>query len=360
MWASKMGLRFDGDAKRWRFRSAFVFATGNGLEIATYIFPSMFLLWATLANCCKQISTLTSSSTRSSIFNSFRDGSRENIADITAKGEAQIAIIELLGIASGISLSRTVGMSVRNILSVYFILQALEIFCVYSQLRHVEYKVFNFERLVNVINTFIDSDTPILNDSTQVPSMNNSNRLHLPSPHDVAVNERMFRPPPHLSRRRVIFGSLGRSKLSPAELEHLMRICSKERFLLVVGTNAKYPNSRLLGFLRRRKSSLRIQENCHIVLHADATNSDLVKSTLALMLLRKKLSACAGSFDDIETVRSSDCMEMIQASVMEADKLFGPLFLQMSKQGWDSPARLMFARVNMRAEWPLIKASGLS
>ena len=88
-WASKMGLRFDSDAKRWRFRSAFVFAAGNGLEIATYIFPHMFLVWATLANCCKQISTLTSSSTRSSIFNSFRDGSRENIADITAKGEAQ-------------------------------------------------------------------------------------------------------------------------------------------------------------------------------------------------------------------------------------------------------------------------------
>ena len=34
---------------------------------------------------------------------------RENIGDITAKGEAQIAVVDLLGIASGVTLSKIVG-----------------------------------------------------------------------------------------------------------------------------------------------------------------------------------------------------------------------------------------------------------
>jgi hypothetical protein len=86
-----------------------------------------------LANSCKQMSMLTSSATRNALYNSFKridgangvknidmangqnktavsgrrgaGGATENIGDITAKGEAQIAVVDLLGIASGICLS---------------------------------------------------------------------------------------------------------------------------------------------------------------------------------------------------------------------------------------------------------------
>ena len=107
IWASQMGMKFDSDAKRWRFRSAFIYAAGNGLEITTYMYPQFFLLFATLGNACKQMSLLTNSATRNALYNCFRDGTRENIGDITAKGEAQIAVVDLLGIASGVTLSRT-------------------------------------------------------------------------------------------------------------------------------------------------------------------------------------------------------------------------------------------------------------
>ena len=106
VWASKMGRKFDPDAKRWRFRSSLVFAAGNGLEVLTFVFPQLFLLWATLANSFKQMSMLTSSATRNALYNSFGDGARENIGDITAKGEAQIAVVDLFGIATGVFLSR--------------------------------------------------------------------------------------------------------------------------------------------------------------------------------------------------------------------------------------------------------------
>jgi Vitamin B6 photo-protection and homoeostasis len=107
LWASRMGRRFDSDAKRWRFRSSLLYATGSGLEIVTYVFPALFLVLATVANALKQMSMLTSSATRNTIYRSFARG--ENIGDITAKGEAQIACTDLLGMLSGILLSKALG-----------------------------------------------------------------------------------------------------------------------------------------------------------------------------------------------------------------------------------------------------------
>lgn len=67
MWASSYGRRFDLDAKKWRFRSGIINAVGNGLEVLTYLYPSMFLVTAALANALKQMSMLTSSSTRNTM-----------------------------------------------------------------------------------------------------------------------------------------------------------------------------------------------------------------------------------------------------------------------------------------------------
>eukprot|EP00522_Entomoneis_paludosa_P009603 CAMPEP_0172447824 /NCGR_PEP_ID=MMETSP1065-20121228/7017_1 /TAXON_ID=265537 /ORGANISM="Amphiprora paludosa, Strain CCMP125" /LENGTH=651 /DNA_ID=CAMNT_0013199195 /DNA_START=156 /DNA_END=2108 /DNA_ORIENTATION=+ len=395
-WASRMGRRFDSDAKRWRFRSAFVYALGNFLEITTYIIPSMFLVWATLANCCKQVSMLTSSSTRTAIYNSFRDGSRENIGDITAKGEAQIAIVDLLGIGSGVTLSRVVGTSVQSVLGVYAVLQALEILCMYKQIRTVVYRVLNFERMAAVIEDFLDATlTPdgksvaVVNGAepvsppleaataahasdatlhtnattieaaavvTPIPSTSNAARATasdddmcgIKTPQQMAETERIFLPPLHLARRPTSFGSLGRAKLSPQELDQLLQIFAKERFLLIVGANVKRPSA------QPNKSSKdeSLRENCHIVLHKEATNADIVKATFALFLLRRKLAASSSRLDPV-SMRSSDCYDIIESALSDTDQLFGLFRRKLSKQGWESPARSMFGRVHMRAEWPL-------
>ena len=113
LWAGRMGRQFDSDSKRWRFRSSLLFAAGNGLEIVTYVFPASFLLIATAANCLKQISMLTSSATRNAIYRSFAAG-KNNIGEISAKGEAQIAVVDLVGMVCGILLSRAIGTSRRG------------------------------------------------------------------------------------------------------------------------------------------------------------------------------------------------------------------------------------------------------
>lgn len=325
-WASKMGSRMDSDAKRWRMRSAFSYGLGNFLEISTYMVPQFFLLLAALSNCCKQVSMLTSSSTRSAIFNTFRDGSGENIGDISAKGEAQVAIVDLVGLATGVTLSKAVvGTSIHAILSIYAILQSLELACVYRQLRAVKFRVLNFERMMTLVTAYCHG-------------------LQMPSPTEMAKSERMFRPPNLLFRRQVAFGSLGRSKLSPNELKRLLGIFQSERFLLMVGANVKRPARQ---FFKSHRDLL--QENCHIVLHSEASNGDIVKSTLALHVLRRRL---VESSLGPAAVRCSDCYDLIQESLDEANELFGAFFRETSKRGWESPSKSMFGRVRMRAEWP--------
>jgi len=348
VWASRMGRKFDPDAKRWRFRSAFVFAAGNGLEVATYVFPQLFLIFATVANCCKQVSMLTSSATRNALYNSFRDGQRENIGDITAKGEAQIAVVDLLGIASGVTLSRAVGVSVQSVLIIWILLQCAEIFCMYHEIRSVVFRMLNFERMHHVIEKFVSSAAD-----------NGLEQATIPTPEEEARSEKIFLPPSHLARRGIAFGSLGRAKLAPDELSELMQIFSKEKFLLVVGENQK--SGRRIYQKRYgknlKKAHTDTQANCHIVLHTDATNADIVKSTLALSFLRRSLADSVYTNDDGEVIvpplRSQDCTEMIAEARDKTDVAFPNFLKALSAAGWAPPARYMFGRVTMRAEWPI-------
>jgi hypothetical protein len=49
--------------------------------------------------------------------------------------------------------------------------------------------------------------------------------------------------------------------------------------------------------------------------------------------------------------RSRDSMEILQECREEADNLFGLFLKVLSFRGWATPARFMFGRVSMRAEW---------
>ena len=385
VWASHMGRKFDSDAKRWRFRSSLLFAMANYLELITYIYPKLFLLLATCANSLKQMSMLTSSATRNAIYNSFRmvddENARENIGDIAAKGEAQIAVVDLFGIGSGVYLSKRIGIdSIQRILLVYILLQYVEMVCMYREISSVVFNVLNFERLYGIMEQLMGHihqpclssvavsmsepgkiESRAAEDFAKVPvtrtdKMTVDDMVHvIPTPEAVAQKEKIFFPPTHLARRAIAFGSIGRAKLAPDELERLLDIFAGERYFLVVGENTKTAKKRK----RREKPGMQetdaldeesIREHCHIVLHKDATNLDIVRSILALGCLRQNLAM--GLQRKTHDVRSKDCFKLIESAKEKADALC-PLFLKiLEKKGW-STSRYMFGRVSMRAEWTI-------
>jgi hypothetical protein len=83
LFASRYGKNFDEDIKKWRFMSNVAFNLALYIECMTLAFPSSFLLLASLANACKNITFLLASASRSSI--NVRFAKANNMGDISGK-----------------------------------------------------------------------------------------------------------------------------------------------------------------------------------------------------------------------------------------------------------------------------------
>ena len=245
-----MGRSFDSDAKRWRFRSSLLYQMGNGLEIVTFMCPPLFLLIATLANCFKQVSMLTSSSTRNSFYKSFAgDGAVDNIGDITAKGEAQIAAIDLLGMFVGIHVSRKIGTSRRAVGLAYLALSTVDIFSIYREIKSVVFRRLNAERANVVLHEFVRAGS-------------------VPSPHEVAKRERLFLP---AKLGFHVFSTASASGASAAQLEPAIAdaVRRRDEFLVLQREGGRRGPPRA------------------VVLHPRARSADMLKGLLTLHVLMR-------------------------------------------------------------------------
>lgn len=275
----------------------------------------------------------------------------------------------------------------KSVLTIWILLQVGEVTCVYKQLTKVVFRMLNFERLWHATEVYLDFVRLEAEGKGKDLKLETSvTEIGVPTPNLLAKQERIFLPPNHLARRGISFGSMGRAKLSPDELSQIIQIFKREKFILVVGKNMKRQNFIHLDNQinldmnhteKHRTSVLRllnreVQESCHIVLHADASNSDIVKSTLALGILRRKLSESIPSeselmdyvsknginrtnefLESFRSRRSRHCMDILKECREETDNLFGLFLKVLSFRGWATPARFMFGRVSMRAEWQI-------
>lgn len=270
------------------------------------------------------------------------------------------------------TLSGAIGVSVQNVFAVWVILQIMEIFCMYHEMRSIVYKTFNFERMYTVLGKLLPDE------NKSNGSNGTANLTDIPTPEQIAAKEKIFLPPDHLARRAIAFGSPGRSVLDPDELEMLINdVFRSEKYFLVVGEDVKNQrglSARVRQFMRRRSGQICAnihdegnkgfcidpEEQCHIVLHADANNLDILKSALALVILRKKLvqkmSECAPpGVNTSRVLRSRNYMDVLREAQSETCGIFPQLLRELTKQGWRPPLRSMLGRVSARAEWEIQK-----
>ena len=105
--ATRFGEAFDADIKRFRFATSVLFTASVGLELATPAFPRQFLALAAAANVGKAVGLTTYISTQPSFGASFARGA--NLADVTAKAQAQQMVVDTLGLALCVATLRRVG-----------------------------------------------------------------------------------------------------------------------------------------------------------------------------------------------------------------------------------------------------------
>lgn len=101
---ARQGKKFDADLKQMRLTSSLLMGLGAGLELSTVAAPGQFLPLACLANVLKNVGAVTNTSTRAPIYKAF--ARKENLGDITAKGESISNMADLVGTGFGILLAR--------------------------------------------------------------------------------------------------------------------------------------------------------------------------------------------------------------------------------------------------------------
>jgi hypothetical protein len=77
----------------------------------------------------------------------------DNIGDITAKGESQVAVIDLIGMFTGIILGKSLHASKSAMITAFVLLSVGDLLCVYFEIRSVVFNSLNFERLKLVLPT---------------------------------------------------------------------------------------------------------------------------------------------------------------------------------------------------------------
>lgn len=337
MWASKMGRRFDSDAKRWRFRSSLLYAAGTGLEVLTYIFPAAFLLLATVANVLKQMSMLTSSATRNAMYKSFA-GDSQNLGDITAKGEAQIAVVDLLGILLGIFLSKMIGTAQVGMAVAYIALSCVDVFAIYNEIRSVVFSSLNLERGAMVVQGF----------ARQGPE-------GVPTPNQASQKERIFWNPASIDLG--IFKTVSQTGCSLEELHEIREVFSG-------------PVGQEKHFLCTWSSS----RGASIVLHTAATHHDILRALLTWAYFQKTWAEGSAAEERREEGKKGGegRRKHRRAWSAEEEKEEGQLqkralialteahrqakedessFLEaLGRKGWDM-RHTVFGRIKQRTEW---------
>lgn len=304
VWAGSMGKDFDVDPKRWRFRSALLYAFGNGLEIVTRIFPASFLVFATAANSMKQVSMLTSSATRNAMYRSF-GGRSQNIANITAKGEAQIVVADLIGMSCGIRLSKVVNKSKANVIGAYALLTLLDIFGIYMELRQVIFRTLNAERSTFLVNSFIKKGNML-------------------TPSQVSPKEHIFLKPIYLSGLRL--SSIAKAARNPEELNVLLKVFRREHFLVST------PRSPSGG-------------PCRLVLRRDASNEDVLRAILLVGHVHESMR------NRTKGPLSSEEQEAILRYARKTSKRqFASFLASVREAGWNTD-NLLFSTLKRRGYW---------
>jgi glutamate N-acetyltransferase/amino-acid N-acetyltransferase len=233
--ATKFGESFDSDLKRFRFSSSLLYATSLSLDFLTPLFPHYFLPMASLANVGKSVGLTTYISTQPAFHRSFAIS--ENLADISAKSQAQQMAVDTLGLAVAVTLSALCARhseSARRLLPLvaFPFLVGGDLMAISNELRSIHLRSLNKERAEILAAEFVATG-------------------HVATPENVSAKERLILPPAcSLGVLPLYFGGLETVLTTGKEVELFLNNLHLEKD----GGTASAAASEELNRKRRRKS----------------------------------------------------------------------------------------------------------
>ncbi|XP_071915426.1 protein root UVB sensitive 4-like [Coffea arabica] len=157
IYTASLASAFDTNLKRVRFSTSVLFSLSIGVELLTPLFPSYFLLLASVANIAKQISLACYLATGTAVHRSFAVA--DNLGEVSAKAQIQTVCFDNLGLVLAVLLNIMLRNNQRLQAAlpfvVYPIFSAIDLFGIYQGLKHVHLQTLTKDRLEIIINAWI-------------------------------------------------------------------------------------------------------------------------------------------------------------------------------------------------------------
>ncbi|KAA8498329.1 Protein root UVB sensitive 2, chloroplastic [Porphyridium purpureum] len=238
------GKQFDYDPKSWRIGSDLLEDLGGVLELLTPLWPSNFLLLASVANTMKGVASMTGTATRHSIYKSL--ALRENTGDIATKGESQGVTCKIVGLGAGIGISQLIGQNYAKSLLAYTLFGIVHMAANLRSMKCIQFVTLNRQRSDMLLATFFKGQP-------------------LPEPYDISHYEKIIIPPWKLWHSNIELGASVKDAFpNSGALQESLKTYRGEKYM------ATERNGKI-----------------YVILHEDASSDDVLRAwTMAVKRTR--------------------------------------------------------------------------
>ncbi|KAJ4846916.1 Protein root UVB sensitive 6 [Turnera subulata] len=295
---SRQGNKFDYDLKQLRFAGDLLMELGAGVELATSMFPHLFLPLACAANVAKNVAAVTSTSTRTPIYKAFAKG--ENIGDVTAKGECVSNVADLLGTGLSIMISK------RNpsLVTTFGLLSCGYLFSSYQEVRSVVMHTLNRARFSVAVESFLKTG--------RVPSLPEGNK-----------NESIFSFP-WLKERPIVLGPRFKDAFQdPSAYLAIEPLFERERYIVTYNPSKEKVYA-LFKDQAKSDDILKAAFHAHVLLH-------FIRSSNNGQSPSRKMREYGNSKHNLS---AADLEAHIAESCKMVSTLYDPFKHKAAEQGW--------------------------
>lgn len=150
---------FDSRPKTWVMTCALLYLTGVTFELSTAIsasagYASLFIPLAAFGASLLSAAHLIWEATHANFIRWM--SIRNNIADVTAKADAQMVVADILGLGIGVFVIQFFGYTPFHLFSYFLILAPVHVGCAYGRMKSIRFGNLNTSRALQLFNMYVE------------------------------------------------------------------------------------------------------------------------------------------------------------------------------------------------------------
>ncbi|CAM9573193.1 unnamed protein product [Pylaiella littoralis] len=303
----------DSNIKEWRLFADIANDVGLTLDLVAPIFRGNFALVSSLATVCKALCGVAAGCTKTSITSHF--ALRANMADISAKENAQETAVNVCGMLLGVKVASYLSDAPVVTWAIFIFFSLLHVYANYRCVSALHLDTLNKQRAMLLVKSFV------------------AGRPENMRPEWVSTQERVWMPLKLWWRYKLLGGRLASLAQDRSSLSQLKEVYKGERFMAAMSPS---------GCLS-------------VVLNARATHEDMLKAYFQCVVFWEK-AALLEEVDVRDCLERERCLSLLAESHRYTQENFGEFVILLRRNAWDVDHPLL-GFGPWRCDWELTKGA---